>query len=129
MGNKERKMCNELVQKSGWEKHFCMTIENYGLHIYKDKPILGCSIDEILNCKCRHHCGTKTIEIKCPCSDREKLPKEVVLSKGYWMVMETCSWLQIQNTFIKFRDKWVFMDVNLLTWSFIHNKEYMLLKI
>ena len=44
--------------------------------------LLDCSIDGILKCKCKHHCGTTIIEIKCPYSDREKLPKEVALSKG-----------------------------------------------
>ena len=79
---KKEKCAMNLYRRVAGKKHFCMTIENYGLHIYKDKPFLGCSFDGILKCKCKHHCGTKIIEIKCPYSDREKLPKEVALSKG-----------------------------------------------
>ena len=81
-GLKKEKCAMNLYRRVAGKKHFCMTIENYGLHIYKDNPFLGCSIDGILKCKCKHHCGTKIIEIKCPYSDREKLPKEVALSKG-----------------------------------------------
>ena len=67
---KKEKCAMNLYRRVAGKKHFCMTIENYGLHIYKDKPFLGCSFDGILKCKCKHHPFQKGV---------------------YWMVKETCS--------------------------------------
>jgi hypothetical protein len=79
--NKEQcalKMYNRISKK----KHACPKIEMQGLKMSKEKPFTGCSVDGILKCKCKDHDNMRVVEIKCPYSDRDKLPKEVTLSKG-----------------------------------------------
>ncbi|XP_056005447.1 uncharacterized protein LOC125652255 [Ostrea edulis] len=81
-GVKKERCAINLYKRVAGKKHIGMDIKFPGLRIFKDKPYLGCSVDGLLTCKCKHHGGTKIIEIKCPYSDREKLPKEVALLKG-----------------------------------------------
>ena len=81
-GTKKEKFARDLYQRAARKKHIGSYIDSRGLRIFQEKPYIGCSVDGLLQCKCKNHDGSKVVEIKCPYSDREKHPKEVALSKG-----------------------------------------------
>jgi hypothetical protein len=81
-GLKKEKSAMSLYKRIAGKKHIGINITCPGLRLFKEKPYIGCSVDGLLTCKCKNHTNQKIIEIKCPYSDRDKLPKEVALLKG-----------------------------------------------
>ena len=44
-------------------QHKGLKVEEHGLRVCNECAFMGCSVDEVVNCKC---CDTRLIEIKCP---------------------------------------------------------------
>lgn len=68
--------------KISMKHHKSLKIKLAGLFINNDNPILRCSPDGVVTCKC---CGTGLLEIKCPykTSVRSKSPEEVAVDGKY----------------------------------------------
>ena len=79
---RRRKLQGNCI-RAARKKHIGSHMDSRGLYIFqKKKTCNGCSVDCLLQCKCKNHDGSEVVEIKWAHSDREKHPKEVALSKG-----------------------------------------------
>lgn len=86
-------------------EHFSLKVQEKGFLVCQEHPTLGCSVDGIVLCKCKHHLP-KILEIKCPYASRDMLPKDVAVEKnlnynrqsGKWEVTNNCPYYsQIQG--------------------------------
>ena len=62
------------------KKHHKLSIISKGLLIFKPKPIIGVSVDNIRTCSCNEGCADVVEEYKCPWKHRNITAKEAFVT-------------------------------------------------
>lgn len=106
-GKRKEPIARDLYQKMNKNYHVCYRIEEVGLRIFSESPIIGCSADGVVTCKCRKQHNPRLIEIKCPWQFRDQHPKIVARDEKHcifnnntnrWEVTPNCPYYcQIQG--------------------------------
>ena len=126
-GTKKEKFARDLYQRAARKKHIGSYIDSRELRTFQEKPYIGCSVDGLLQCKCKNHDGSKVVEIKCPYSDRKNIRKKLHCLKCLFKRQtDIFGWQKIMTITIKSKVKLVFMVIALQTWLYIQNREFML---
>lgn len=91
-GRRKEPVARLMYKRVFKRNHFSLKVKEQGILLNEIYPCVGCSVDDIVSCKCRPKHSDRIIEIKCPYSSRDKMPKEAAIERKIFYNEENCRW-------------------------------------
>ena len=91
-GRRKEPVARLLYKRLFKRNHISLQVKEQGILLSEINPCIGCSVDGIVTCRCRPKHPDRIIEIKCPYSSRDKMPKEAAIERKICYNDENCRW-------------------------------------